>query len=731
MTQSSSRRFRGLGGPLVLLGLVTAFYWKALSGDYAFVFVDSSRFFYPFWKWGAAVLRSGLLPLWNPDAQFGTPYFADSQMAYAYPPLLLLYACLNPTLAFDWVVILHHLWALAGFWVFARSKGLAPVPALFGSLVFGFSLHVVCSSWTPVALMTLSWIPWIFWAVERLAEGRKGGFVFLSFSWAMQLAAGYPVLCYLTGLAVALRLLFKFIPFPLRDWKEKTAWVPRLAGSVLVGGLYNLAWGLPFLEFFRLSNFRNGEGRYQALSGLDWGTGLSPFLQGHPLLDGYHGPHYWISTYFMGLPPLVLILWALARGKLEKKLVLPWLLILALSAGETLWLGGWLKTVLPGYSLVIRSGFWLSLLVFWTAWLAGLAAQALLSGPGRTADLFGGLGAAALVYGSSFFLQRPMFGTEFGLSLLFTALLFLAGSRGAWVRGLLLAAGLYFSLGPAARSVNIQLQSFYYDQPARLLSVMPDRGRIFFAPSLMEEARHLKGDDMVQAYDTAKQRLLPNWPLTYSREEAQMYNTFLLPGPGLWAAQALKYSVTHSREVLNYLDVRYVFGNCTFKDLKPLSPMPVPVAENPKAYPKWFSVGRALPASTLEGDFARAAREKISYKGVCFIAEAGKAGDYAPRKVSETARTPQRLELSAVGGGRALLVSSETQYPGWKATVDGKERPVETVNHVFRGVALNDGEERVVLSYEPAAFRLGLFVSLLVCGLWGGLLFQRAVGAGA
>src|SRR5258708_3059939 len=97
---------------LFLSGLVILFYHQVVFGNSIFVFVDASRFFYPMWKWGAGVLSQGFIPLWNPDAQFGTPYFADPQMAYAYPPIPLLYSVLSPIDAFAALIILHHLWAL-------------------------------------------------------------------------------------------------------------------------------------------------------------------------------------------------------------------------------------------------------------------------------------------------------------------------------------------------------------------------------------------------------------------------------------------------------------------------------------------------------------------------------------------------------------------------------------------------------------------------------------------
>lgn len=83
----------------------------------------------------------------------------------------------------------------------------------------------------------------------------------------------------------------------------------------------------------------------------------------------------------------------------------------------------------------------------------------------------------------------------------------------------------------------------------------------------------------------------------------------------------------------------------------------------------------------------------------------------------------------AEGAGRALLASSETNYPGWKALVELNgslgERPLELVNHAFKGLVLNAGESKALLVYVPATFRLGLFLCLMVWGFWTSLLLKR------
>ena len=407
------------GWPFLLVLLVAGFYFRVLFQNAIFVFVDSSRFFYPFWKWGGEVLQQGFIPLWNPDAQFGTPYLADPQMAMAYPPVFLAFGLFPATNAFAWLIMLHHLWAVLGFWFWARHERFEPPAALLGSLAFGFSLHVVCSSWTPVALFAISWIPWIFLAAQRLWEDYRGSVLVLSLVWAMQVAAGYQVLSYLTGLALTAHLLWKSLwPWPRRDWMNKLAWLPGFALAVVLTLLYNLVWALPFAELFRITNYQNGPTYYHPLSWADFATWISPFFSGHPLLPDYHGPHYWIGTYFMGLPVAALLVWGFWKGVFLRTSVFLFLLFLILSLGETLFLGGWLKHFVPGYSLVIRSGFWLPIVTLFAARLVMESSENFFRKSFvKPHALWVWFAGWALVYGVSFLLKAPLAAWSFWLSL--------------------------------------------------------------------------------------------------------------------------------------------------------------------------------------------------------------------------------------------------------------------------------------------------------------------------
>jgi uncharacterized membrane protein YfhO len=56
-------------------------------------------------------------------------------------------------------------------------------------------------------------------------------------------------------------------------------------------------------------------------------------------------------------------------------------------------------------------------------------------------------------------------------------------------------------------------------------------------------------------------------------------------------------------------------------------------------------------------------------------------------------------------------VLTDVQYPGWKATVDGKSADIERVDYLLRGVVVPAGTHTVEFSYEPASWRAGWILS--------------------
>ena len=70
--------------------------------------------------------------------------------------------------------------------------------------------------------------------------------------------------------------------------------------------------------------------------------------------------------------------------------------------------------------------------------------------------------------------------------------------------------------------------------------------------------------------------------------------------------------------------------------------------------------------------------------------------DYEPNRIS--------YDVSSETGG--VLVFSEIYYPGWTATVDGKDAPVGRANYLLRAVNLEPGSHEVVLSFFPRSVKI-------------------------
>ncbi len=71
------------------------------------------------------------------------------------------------------------------------------------------------------------------------------------------------------------------------------------------------------------------------------------------------------------------------------------------------------------------------------------------------------------------------------------------------------------------------------------------------------------------------------------------------------------------------------------------------------------------------------------------------------------------VEMMARSQDSSYLVLTDTYYPGWEASIDGKDVPVLRTNYAMRAIELPPGEHRVSFTFRPASFRIGAWASLL------------------
>jgi hypothetical protein len=74
---------------------------------------------------------------------------------------------------------------------------------------------------------------------------------------------------------------------------------------------------------------------------------------------------------------------------------------------------------------------------------------------------------------------------------------------------------------------------------------------------------------------------------------------------------------------------------------------------------------------------------------------------------------PERVVIEADLDEAGYLVLSDAWYPGWQATVDGDRVGVCRADLLFRAIALEPGQHRVVFSFRPFSQILGAIVTLI------------------
>jgi uncharacterized membrane protein YfhO len=94
----------------------------------------------------------------------------------------------------------------------------------------------------------------------------------------------------------------------------------------------------------------------------------------------------------------------------------------------------------------------------------------------------------------------------------------------------------------------------------------------------------------------------------------------------------------------------------------------------------------------------------------------------APGTAQVTDYAADAVRVHTSSPSAALLVVTDTYYPGWRAFVDGVEQPLVRGDLLFRVVPVGAGEHVVELRFEPTSVRVGLVISLVSLALAAGAL---------
>lgn len=178
---------------VVLLAFLVALclrFFPALFFDKTLVFGDNYSLMVPGKIFTAEWLRQGILPLWNPLIFSGLPWLADINQSVLYFSTLFFMwfkpaLALNINLIFHWAIAFGGAYLLGKQWTGEKKLGL-----LAGSLWL-FSTHVSGSSNNFSTLQSLVWLPLISYCGLRIFEHKVWAWWFAVVV-TLQFLGGYP-----------------------------------------------------------------------------------------------------------------------------------------------------------------------------------------------------------------------------------------------------------------------------------------------------------------------------------------------------------------------------------------------------------------------------------------------------------------------------------------------------------------------------------------------------------
>lgn len=146
----------------------------------------------------------------------------------------------------------------------------------------------------------------------------------------------------------------------------------------------------------------------------------------------------------------------------------------------------------------------------------------------------------------------------------------------------------------------------------------------------------------------------------------------------------------------------------------------VKVYQNHSALPRAFIVHEAIVADSDEQALGILQDPTFDPKR-SVVLSGGRSLDVGQGQSDVTIRSyePHRIELRVNLDVPGYLILTDSYYPGWSAEVDGEPATIHRADLYFRAIALEPGEHRLTLQYEPRSAYLGMAISVIAWLAWG------------
>jgi len=150
----------------------------------------------------------------------------------------------------------------------------------------------------------------------------------------------------------------------------------------------------------------------------------------------------------------------------------------------------------------------------------------------------------------------------------------------------------------------------------------------------------------------------------------------------------------------NLLGVRYIVSLSSLPDdslKKVFTEGQTQIYQNKSVLPKAFFVKKTIGANGKQDAINKLFAHENDLGNIA-ITEGIKGKSYTIGSVTLIKYTADTIVLSVSNNNKGFLVLTDTYYPTWKATIDGKEAPIVLTDYTFRGVEVPSGTHTIAFN---------------------------------